>query len=156
MKVVSDITAKRKLADAEARKAVAFSLIGDVEVFEEAKQHYKEFDKGARSSIEQLNTVVTEKCNMKLKGVLQLEYKNLIHPISMRDTYVTVFYADPRMSEDIAKILAEENQKLNTDHPAESKKTIPVSDTTDSKVKEGTRKSQGGTFTGDRDINWNF
>ena len=98
--------AKRQLADAEAIKTVAFSLTGDVETYTEAKQNFKEYDDDVRVSMEKLNTAVSQKCDINLRGCIRLAEKELTHPISKRKTYVSVYYIEPELSKHAAEIMS--------------------------------------------------
>ena len=194
---------KRKIADAEAIKAVAFSLTGDIEAFRETKQNFKEYDDGVRVSMAKLNNAVIAKCDANLRGCMQLDEKEPIYPITERKTYVTVYYIDPELATNTTEILnkafsnagiqvkatqykrgqnegmksALENQmksnveknkgftdgKRNVeieiqiqDNKAQNTQKNAPAGAAGSKVQNKNRQSQGGTFTGDQEIDTNF
>ena len=102
---VSDRKAKKKLADLDARKAVAFSLAGDLESYSESSKSYREYNDDNRVAIEKLRDVVGQKCDINLQGCLQLSRKEVTHPISGRRTYITAFYIEPTLAKDAAELL---------------------------------------------------
>ncbi|MCQ2390406.1 MAG: hypothetical protein MJ240_03180 [Kiritimatiellae bacterium] len=104
----SDINGRKMMADAEARKAVAFSLVGDLKANEEYKMHLKEYQSKSddlRSIVQNLVSAMDQKADLKLQGCLSMRNRTLTHPITGRKTYVTVFYVDPSLSKDAAEIL---------------------------------------------------
>ena len=102
---VKDRKAKKMLADTAARKAVAFSLAGDLEAFREASQNYKEYDDDLRTSVEKLRDVVGQKCDINLQGCLPLCSKEVTHPITGRKTYVTAYYIEPVLAKDATDLM---------------------------------------------------
>lgn len=102
---VKDRKAKRMLAETDARKAVAFSLAGDLEAYRETSANYREYDDDLKTSIEKLRDVVGQKCDINLQGCLPLGSKVVKHPITGRSTYVTAYYVDPVLAKDAADLL---------------------------------------------------
>lgn len=104
----SDIKGRKMMADAEARKAVAFSLVGDLQSYEDYKMHLKEYQSKSddlRSIVQDLVSKMGQKAVINLQGCLSMRNRTLTHPITGRKTYVTVFYVDPILAKDAAEIL---------------------------------------------------
>ena len=97
--------AKRKLADAAARRFVAFSLAGDVETFTEAAGNYKEYDDDKRTAMEKLANRTSQKCDTVLQGCTQLATQIVKHPITGRTIYVSAYYVDPMLAKDASVFL---------------------------------------------------
>ena len=104
----SDIKTRKMMADAEARKAVVFSLVGDLQTFETYKMHLKEYQSKSddlRSIVQDLVSTMEQRSDVRLSGLSQMRSRTLTHPISGRKTYVSVFYVDPMLSKDAAELL---------------------------------------------------
>lgn len=104
----SDIKARKQMADAEARKNVVFSLVGDLQSYEDYKMHLKEYQSKSddlRSIVQDLASTMMQKADINLRGCLSMRNRTMTHPITGRKTYVTVFYVDPMLAKDAAEIL---------------------------------------------------
>jgi len=97
--------AKKRMTDMEARKAVAFSLAGDIVSYSEATKNVKEYNDDIKSQAGKLRDVVARQLDINLQGCLRLKHKEIRHPISGRKTYVSVFYIDPSLSKDATELL---------------------------------------------------
>ena len=102
---IKDRKAKKMLADTWAMKAVAFSLMGDIEAYREASSNYKEYDEDLRTSCEKLYNSVSQKCDINLQGCLPLDSREVTHPITGRKTYVTAYYIEPALAKDATELL---------------------------------------------------
>ena len=101
---VSQMASKKRLADMNARKAVAFSLTSDVQSAETARQVLREYgDK--KAVMEEMTTALQQKCDINLQGCMKLTSKELKHPITGRKTYVSVFYVDPQLNKNAQDLL---------------------------------------------------
>lgn len=104
----SDINGRKFMAEANARKAVVFSLVGDAMVYEDYKSHLKEYESKSddlRTLVENLRRTMEQKADIQLQGCLPLRQRTVKHPISGRKTYVAVMYVDPMLANDAAEIL---------------------------------------------------
>ena len=104
---VVKMAAKKKFAEAFARKSVAFSLAGDLESFTEASQNLKEYDDDKRTAVAKIADRVTAQCDLALQGCTQLAVRTVKHPITGRDTYVAAYYVDPLLAKDAGKLRKE-------------------------------------------------
>ncbi len=109
---VIDRKAKKMLAEVEARKAVAFSLMSDMEAYRETTEHFREYGDDNLVSLKKLNDVVSQKCDINLRGCLELAQKELTHPITGRRIYVVAYYIDPHLVKDAAEILRKSSEGL--------------------------------------------
>lgn len=90
--------AKKKLADAMAMKAVAFSIAGDLETYREASQNLKVYEDDSKAELAKLSDTVSAKVSLNLNGCLSLAKKTVKHPITGRKIYVSVYYIDPALA----------------------------------------------------------
>lgn len=97
---VVKIKAAKQLADTDAMKAVATSLLCDLQANRSAEQHLAEFEDDSSKASEKLSDEINSKTSVNLSGVLRLSTKEGLHPISGRKIYVAAYYLDPNLSKD--------------------------------------------------------
>jgi hypothetical protein len=97
---VVKIKPAKQLADTDAMKAVATSLMCDLEAFREAKSSLKEFADDTSKATESISDKIASKTDLQLSGVLRLATKEGLHPITGRKTYAVAYYLDPVLSKD--------------------------------------------------------
>ncbi len=202
---VSKRNVKRKKADTEAWTFVAFSLLGDIEAYREAKTNFKEYDDSTRKSEEKFSDVIMQKCNMVIQGCTSLDAREVVHPISKQKMYVVAYYIDPDLAKQSGDLMkkayaaanvfdkamqrkrgihdgmeqelkqqreskteynrgkAEGSQAVKKEvnnienNLEQNRRKAPVSTgARGSKNDNGPRTSQGGTFTGDSEIDTDF
>lgn len=97
---VVKIKPAKMLADTDAMKYVATSLLCDLETFREAKQGLAEYADDTSKATESISNKVSSKTDLQLSGVLRLGTKEGLHPISGRKTYAVAYYLAPDLSRD--------------------------------------------------------
>lgn len=97
---VVKIKPAKQLADTDAMKYVATSLMCDLEAFREAKQSLQEFADDTSKATESISDKIASKTDLQLSGVLRLAAKEGFHPITGRKTYAVAYYLDPSLSKD--------------------------------------------------------
>lgn len=90
----------KQLADTDAIKYVATSLLCDLEAFREAKQGLAEYADDTTKATESISDKISSKTDIQLSGVLRLGTKEGLHPISGRKTYAAAYYLSPDLSRD--------------------------------------------------------
>lgn len=90
----------KQLADTDAMKYVATSLLCDLEAFREAKQSLAEYADDSSKATESISDKISSKTDLQLSGVLRLGTKEGLHPISGRKTYAVAYYLSPELSRD--------------------------------------------------------
>lgn len=90
----------KQLADTDAMKYVATSLLCDLEAFREAKQGLAEYADDTSKATESISDKIASKTELQLSGVLRLGTKEGLHPISGRKTYAVAYYLAPDLSRD--------------------------------------------------------
>ncbi len=88
----------KQLADTDAMKYVATSLLCDLEAFREARQGLAEYADDTAKATESISDKIASKTDIQLSGVLRLGSKEGLHPISGRKTYATAYYLAPDLS----------------------------------------------------------
>ena len=97
---VVKIKPAKMLADTDAMKAVATSLMCDLEAFREAKSSLQEFADDSSKATESITDKIASKTDLQLSGVLRLASKEALHPLTGRKTYAVAYYLDPVLSKD--------------------------------------------------------
>ena len=90
----------KQLAETDAMKYVATSLLCDLEAFREAKQSLAEFADDSSKATESISDKIASKTDVQLSGVLRLGTKEGLHPITGRKTYAVAYYLSPALSKD--------------------------------------------------------
>lgn len=89
-----------QLADTDAMRYVATSLMCDLEAFRETSQNLKEYEDDTSSASEKISDKIASKTSLQLSGVLRLGTKQGNHPITGHKVYATAYYLDPVLSKD--------------------------------------------------------
>lgn len=108
---VPKIKAAQMLADTDAIKNIASSLMCDLEAFRETSQNLKEYDDNTSKASEKITDKIKSKTDLQLSGVLRAATKTAIHPINGRKTYTVAYYLDPTLSKNGMEYI----KKLYTD-----------------------------------------
>lgn len=98
--------AKRALADTDAIQWVGRSLYTDINAYREAHRNGKEYTDELSSAKAKLAEIMSSKLDVNLKGCSRLTSIECEHPISGRKTYVSVYYIDPELNKEAAKLMA--------------------------------------------------
>ena len=92
--------AKKMVAETMARKAVAMSLLGDIEAYREASQNLKVYADDSAGASQKLADTVSAKVNLNLQGCMSIAKKTVINPIMGRKIYVAAYYVDPSFAKE--------------------------------------------------------
>ena len=94
----SDMESAEGIADTEAMKYVATSLMCDLEAFREVSQNYAEYKDGSAEVTERIANTVASNTSLELNGVMKLDSTEGFHPLTGRKTYAVVYYLEPKMA----------------------------------------------------------
>jgi len=100
----SKVKAKKRLAEVDAVQSIVRALYADIDAYTEANRMLKEYEK-VNVNKEKLTDIVNGKHKMALKGCLPLTSIECEHPISGRQTYVTVYYVDPDLNKTATSLM---------------------------------------------------
>lgn len=100
----SKVKAKKRLAEVDAVQSIVRALYSDIDAYTEANRMLKEYE-NFNVNKEKLADIVNGKHKMALKGCLPLTSIECEHPISGRQTYVTVYYIDPDLNKSSAELM---------------------------------------------------
>lgn len=97
---VVKLKAAKQLADTDAMRYVATSLMCDLYTARSAEQALQEFGDDTSKATESITDDIASKTSLNLSGVMRLSSKTGIHPITGRKIYATAYYLDPNLSKD--------------------------------------------------------
>lgn len=90
----------KQLADTDAMRYVATSLMCDLLAKRGAEQALQEFGDDTSKATESITDNIASQTKLNLSGVMKLDAKEGIHPITGRKIYAVAYYLDPSLSKD--------------------------------------------------------
>jgi hypothetical protein len=102
---IIDRDIKKNIADQNAIKAVAFSLMSDIESYRTSSAALREYGEDEKAALTSMTQTLSQKCEINLQGCMQATSDVVTHPITGRPTYVSVFYLEPSLADGAQELL---------------------------------------------------
>ena len=102
---VIDRDIKREMADMNAAKAVAFTLMSDIESFRKSREILRQYGDDDNAALQSFSKTLSQSCDIQLQGCQPAGSVITTHPITGHEIYVSVYYLEPDLAQNAQELL---------------------------------------------------